>query len=82
MEGPDNKEMIPEILIKGNVDSDEKFAFTSYIIAAVVLCLTFCVLAYITYYVIRKVRGSDNVIPSMLIFLQLSALSSMGFFIY
>ena len=81
MEGPDDLEMIPEILIKGNVDDDEKFAFTSYIIAAVVLGLTFLVLAYITYYVIRKVGRSDKIIPSMLIFLQLSALSSMGFFI-
>ena len=82
MEGPDGKEMIPEVLTKGEIDGKEKFSFYSYSIFAGVFCITFFVLAYITYHVIRKVGTSDKIIPLMLVFLQLSALSSMTFFIY
>ena len=82
MEGPDDRDMQPEILTKGNIEDSEKFAFISYCIMASVLCLTFILLAYLTYYVVRKVGTSDKIIPLMLVFLQLSALSSMVFFIY
>ena len=82
MEGLNDGEIHPEILIKGNISDSEKFAFYSYSIFAAILCLTFFVLVYITYKVIRKVGTSDKVIPLMLFFLQLSALSTMAFFIY
>ena len=82
MEGLGDKEMLPEILTKGNIDDGEKFAFYSYSTFAAVFCVTFFTLAYLTYYVVRKVGTSDKIIPLMLIMLQLSALSSMAFFIY
>ena len=81
MKGPDEMEIIPEILMKGNIDDTEKFAFYAYVIFATIFAITFLVLAYITYYVIRKVGKSDKIIPLMLIFLQLSALSTVAFFI-
>ena len=67
MEGPADREMPPEILTKGDVDDTEKFAFYSYCIFAAIFGITFCVLVYITYYVVRKVGTSDKIIPLMLI---------------
>ena len=81
MEGPEDREINPEILMKGNIDDEEKFAYYSYIIFAAIFALTFVVFVYITYKVIRLVGRSDKIIPLMLIFLQLSALSTVAFFI-
>ena len=45
-----------------------------YVICAFICFLTFAVLAYITYKVIKKVGSTDKIIPAMLIMLQLSAI--------
>ena len=81
MEGPEDREINPEILMKGNIDDTEKLAYSLYIIFAAIFALTFVVFVYITYKVIRLVGRSDKIIPLMLIFLQLSALSTVAFFI-
>ena len=81
MEGPDDREMNPEILIKGNIEDDEKFAYCSFIIFSAILAITFIVLVYITYRVIQLVGRTDKIIPLMLIFLQLSLLGVIAFFI-
>ena len=57
-----------------DLDPDKQFAYISYIIFAAICLITFLVLLYITYKVIKKVGGTDVVIPMMLFMLQMSAM--------
>ena len=54
---------------------DQEFAFIVYIIFAIICLVTALVLLYITYKVLKLVGASDKIIPTMLICLQLSAIS-------
>ena len=54
---------------------DEKFAWYLYTIVAGICMFTVGVLGYIIYKVIKKVGANDKIIPTMLLMLQLSAIS-------
>ena len=64
-----------------DLSDDEKFAYWFYLLITLICFITFGVLLYITYKVIRRVWDSDKIIPLMLINLQLAALTSAIFFI-
>ena len=60
---------------------DLTFAFWWYFVITIICVLTFCVLLYLTIFVIRSFWDSEKVIPLMLLNLQLAALASALFFI-
>jgi hypothetical protein len=57
-----------------DLDGDRQFAYISYLILATLCMVTFVLLLWIMYKVIKKVRGTDIVIPMMLFMLQMSAI--------
>ena len=59
----------------GDLEDDQEFAYFIYLIMAIIMAITFLVLLYITVKVIQKVGASDKIIPLMLFFLQVCALS-------
>ena len=58
------------------IGADEKYARWMYGIGALICCVTIGIFTYIEFKVIKKVGKSDKVIPTMLLMLQFSALST------
>ena len=65
----------------GKMTGGQKFAYWSYVLAAILCAVTFICLLYVTVRVVKLLgTNGDRIISAMLICLKLSILSCMIFF--